>query len=78
MKNASKIGMKYRKLSTGAKLAVVASRKRHGDVSRVATATGFSPNWTSEVLAGLGTNNRILNKAYDMTRGRIRNSSLIG
>ena len=78
MKNASKIGMKYRKLSTGAKLAVVASRKRHGDVSRVATATGFSRNWTSEVLAGLGTNSRILNRAYDMTRGRIRNSSLIG
>jgi hypothetical protein len=49
-----------------------------GDVARVAESTGFSPNFVSEVLNGLYRNDRIVNKAFDMTRGRKTNMSLIG
>jgi DNA-binding IscR family transcriptional regulator len=77
-KNQSKIGMTYRKLPITAKIAVINSRKRMGDVTKVAERTGFSPNFVSEVLNGLYRNDRIVNKAFDMTRGRKTNMSLIG
>ena len=44
------------------------------NVGRVAKATGFSASFTSEVLSAKKSNDRIVNKAYDMTRGRMRNS----
>lgn len=78
MKNQTKIGMTYRKLPTTAKIAIVNQRKRVGDVAKVANATGFSPNYVSEVLNGLGNNSKVLNKAFDMARGRKRNQFLIG
>jgi len=77
-KNQSKVGMKYRKLPITAKIAVINSRKRMGDVTKVAERTGFSPNFVSEVLNGLYRNERIVNKAFDMTRGRKTNMSVIG
>lgn len=77
-KNQSKIGMTYRKLPITAKIAVINSRKRMGDVAKVAERTGFSPNFVSEVLNGLHQNPRIVNRAFDMTRGRKSNMSIIG
>jgi hypothetical protein len=77
-KNQSKVGMTYRKLPITAKIAVINSRKRIGDVTKVAERTGFSPNFVSEVLNGLYRNERIVNKAFDMTRGRKTNMSVIG
>ena len=74
MKNQNRKGMSYRKLNSSAKLAVINSRMRRGDVGRVAKATGFSASFTSEVLSAKKSNDRIVNKAYDMTRGRMRNS----
>jgi hypothetical protein len=50
---------------------------RFGDVSRVAESTGFSPNYVSEVLSGKYNNERIVNEAYDYTRGRISNVTKI-
>jgi len=44
---------------------------------KVAARTGFSPNYTSEVIGGLYQNAKIVNKAFDMTRGRIKNSQLV-
>lgn len=70
--------MTYRKLPITAKIAVINSRKRMGDVTKVAERTGFSPNFVSEVLNGLYRNDRIVNKAFDMTRGRKTNLSMIG
>ena len=52
-------------------------KMRLGDVTRVAEATGFSPNYVSEVLSGKYNNERIVNEAYDYTRGRISNVSKI-
>lgn len=55
-----------------------ANRKlRFGDVTRVASATGFSPNYVSEVLTGKYNNSRIVNAAYDMSRGRVSNVAKI-
>jgi hypothetical protein len=50
---------------------------RLGDVTRVAQETGFSPNYVSEVLSGKYSNERIVNAAYDYTRGRISNVTKI-
>jgi hypothetical protein len=75
MKNQNRKGMSYRKLNSSAKLAVINSRMRRGDVGRVAKSTGFSASFTSEVLSAKKSNDRIVNKAYDMMRGRMRNSA---
>lgn len=77
MKNQSKIGMTYRKLPIAAKIAIINSRKRTGDVTVIANRTGYSPNYVSEVFAGLYENKRVINKAYDRARGRKQNMHLI-
>jgi hypothetical protein len=63
----------YTKLSYIQKVSRVNRKLRIGDITKVATTTGFSPNYTSEVLSGKYFNDRIVNEAYDMTRGRIAN-----
>ena len=77
MKNQSRIGSTYRKLPMTAKIAIINSRKRTGDATIVAERTGYSPNYVSEVLAGLYENKRVVNKAYDRARGRKQNMHLI-
>lgn len=62
-------------LSLQTKRQVIASRKRRGDVTRVAKQTGYSTSYVSEVLNSLYTNQRILNAAYRMTRGRAQNTN---
>lgn len=76
-KNQSKVGMTYRKLPYTQKLAVINSRLRQGDVVNIANRTGFSASFTSEVIGGVYQNERIVNRAYDMTRGRVKNTQLI-
>jgi hypothetical protein len=67
----------YKKISMMAKIAVINSRRRTGDVTKVAGRTGFSTSYVSDVLNGHYTNERIINAAYDMTRGRVQNHSYI-
>jgi len=67
----------YTKISTTAKVASINSRRRNGDVTKVADRTGFSTSYVSDVLNGHYTNERIINNAYDMTRGRMQNHSYI-
>lgn len=67
----------YTKLSYTQKISRTNRKMRLGDVTRVAEATGFSPNYVSEVLSGKYNNERIVNEAYDYTRGRISNVSKI-
>jgi hypothetical protein len=64
----------YSKLTYLQKVSKINRKLRIGDVVKVATEAGFSPNYTSEVLSGKGINMRIVNAAYDMTRGRISNT----
>jgi hypothetical protein len=67
----------YTKLSYTQKISRTNRKMRFGDVSRVAESTGFSPNYVSEVLSGKYNNERIVNEAYDYTRGRISNVTKI-
>jgi hypothetical protein len=64
----------YNKLSYIQKVSRINRKLRTGDISKVAQTTGFSPNYTSEVLSGQYFNDRIVNEAYDVTRGRISNA----
>lgn len=67
----------YKKLTPVQKLAVVNQKLRHGDMSKVAKKTGFSSSTVSSVLEGRTENERILNVAYDITRGRKKNFQVI-
>lgn len=67
----------YKKLKPVQKLAIVNSRLRHGDVAKVAKATGYSSPAVRNVLEGSSENNRILNVAYDLTRNRKKNFQVI-
>jgi len=73
--NQTRTGSKYRKLTAGAKRAIIASRKRQGDGIQIAFRTGYSEQHVSNVLHGRYENQRILNFAYNMVRGRQKNSA---
>lgn len=61
----------YKKLTYIQKVSKINKKLRIGDISNVAMETGFSNGYVSEVLNGNYFNDRIVNRAYDMTRGRI-------
>jgi len=63
----------YTKLSYIQKVSRVNRKLRLGDVTRVAETTGFSVTHVADVLTGKYFNDRIVNEAYDMTRGRQSN-----
>jgi hypothetical protein len=74
MKSSSNRPESYAKLTYIQKAAQINRKLRTGDVTRIAEATGFSPSYTSQVLSGQYFNDSLLNKAYDMVRGRITNA----
>ena len=74
MNNSSNRPSEYASLSYTQKISSANRKLRLGDVTRVAESTGFSSNYVSEVLAGKYNNSRIVNHAYDLTRGRISNA----
>ncbi len=67
----------YKKLTSIQKLVVVNARLRHGDMSKVAKKTGFSPTTVKTVVEGRSNNDRVLNAAYDITRQRKKNFQVI-
>lgn len=67
----------YKKLTAVQKLVVVNQRLRHGDMSKVAKRTEFSPTTVKNVIEGKTENDRVLNVAYDLTRGRKKNFQVI-
>jgi hypothetical protein len=78
MKNQKNRPSSYKKLSYIQKIASINARRRMGDVTIVAQRTGFGTSTVSEVLSGMYMNTRIVNKAYDMSRGRKTNQRVIG
>lgn len=60
----------YSRLSLNEKREIAFSARRRGDITRVARKTGFALSTVSEVLSGKYNNTRIVNAAYDMSRGR--------
>lgn len=64
----------YNKLSYIQKVSRINRKLRNGDVTKVSETTGFSTTHVSDVLSGKYFNDKIVNEAYDMTRGRISNA----
>ena len=67
----------YRTRTYIQKSAMSNRRLREGDITRIADRTGYSTTHVSDVLSGRRFNNRIMNQAFDMLRGRKENASLI-
>lgn len=63
----------YTKLTYIQKATRVNRKLRTGDITRVAEATGYSITHVSDVVSGKYFNDSLMNKAYDLTRGRISN-----
>lgn len=64
----------YNKLSYTQKISRINRKLRVGDITNVALSTGYSTTHVSDVISGKYTNERIVNEAYDVTRGRISNA----
>lgn len=58
------------------KMTIIASRKRRGDVTKVAENTNYSVSHCSRVIRGERNNDMILSEAYRITRRRVKNSEL--
>ena len=63
----------YNKLTYLQKVSRINRKLRTGDITTVANTTGYSTTHVSDVLQGNYFNDKILNEAFDMTRGRIAN-----
>lgn len=74
MEMNSRTGMKYQTLSQDEKRQVIAERKRYGDTTSIATATGYDAAYVSRVISGKTENSKIVNRMYDKVRGRMKNS----
>jgi hypothetical protein len=67
----------YQKLTYIQKVSRTNRKLRQGDITRIAENTGYSATHVSDVIAGNEFNDRIVNAAYDMTRGRKANPQVI-
>ena len=56
------------------KMTVFLSRKRRGDITRIADDTMYSISHVSRVTRGLRNNDTILNHAYKISYRRVKNS----
>jgi hypothetical protein len=64
----------YQKLSYTQKISRINRKLRVGDITNVAASTGYSTTHVSDVISGKYLNERIVNEAYDVTRGRMSNA----
>jgi len=63
----------YQKLSYIQKVSLINRKLRTGDITRVAEETGYSTTHVSDVISGKYFNDLLVNRAYDMTLGRVSN-----
>ena len=63
----------YNKLTYIQKVSRINRKLRTGDITTVANTTGYSTTHVSDVVSGKYFNDKIVNEAYDLTRGRIAN-----
>jgi hypothetical protein len=64
----------YTKLSYIQKVSRINRKLRQGDITKIATETGYSTTHVSDVISGKYFNDMLVNRAYDMTRNRISNA----
>jgi hypothetical protein len=74
MKTSSNRPSNYEKRSYLQKAAIVNRKLRQGDITKIAEAVGYSTTHVSDVISGKQFNYTILNRAFDMTRGRKSNA----
>jgi hypothetical protein len=66
------------KLNRTAKLSFFNSRKRNGDITRLAEATGYSVSHVSNVVSGVrSVPQDLANEMYNISRRRMRNSERV-
>ncbi len=67
-----------RKLNRTAKLSFFNSRKRTGDVTRLAESTGYSVSHVSNVVSGVrSVPQDLANEMYNMSHRRMKNSERV-
>lgn len=76
-KENSEVKSEKGRLSQTAKIAQINRRLRRGDVRKVAEKTGFTEGFVSTVISGMFPNERIVNCAYNMVRGRKTNEQMM-
>jgi hypothetical protein len=64
----------YTKLTYIQKVSRINRKLRTGDISKVATETGYSTTHVSDVVSGKYFNDTIVNRIYDLTRNRVSNA----
>ena len=65
--------MAFRELNPVYKIVAFTEAKRHGDLTKIATETGFSVSYVNNVLRGVRNNDSIVNKAYRLVKDRQTN-----
>lgn len=63
----------YKKLSYMEKISMINRKLRVGDVTKVSEEVGYSVPHVYQVVSGKYVNERLVNRLYDMTRGRVAN-----
>jgi len=64
----------YTKLTYIQKVSRINRKLRTGDISKVASETGYSNTHVSDVVSGKYFNDAIVNRIYDLTRNRVSNA----
>jgi hypothetical protein len=64
----------YTKLTYIQKVSRVNRKLRTGDISKIASETGYSTTHVSDVVSGKYFNDTIVNRIYDLTRNRVSNA----
>ena len=64
----------YAKLTYIQKVSRVNRKLRTGDISKIASETGYSTTHVSDVVSGKHVNESIMNRIYDLTRNRLSNA----
>jgi hypothetical protein len=75
--NTSNRPSSYAKLTYIQKASRVNRKLRTGDISKIATETGYSTTHVSDVVSGKHFNESIMNRIYDLTRNRVSNTKKI-
>ena len=67
---SSRKGTSYKKLTVAQKLEIITARKRRGDIQKVASALNVPSTYVSGVITGRRQDTKVINRAYDIVRGR--------
>ncbi len=70
VKSSSRKGTTYKRLTVEQKLEIITSRKRRGDIQKVAAELNVPSTYVSGVVTGRRKDIKVINNIYDKVRGR--------